>query len=251
MTRLRQVALASTSLTSTVHELQSTLAGALAEPFSDPGVGEFGLENAVFAVGDTFLEVVSPLPGAEASTTAAGRYLAKRGRSAGGYMALFQVPDTAAARARVAALGVRVVWQADLDDISGTHLHPKDVPGAILSLDTPRPASSWRWGGFAWVGGAPAFEAGAGVVGITVSCASPSQVAARWAEVLDEPLAGGGEAIVLDGGRQRLDFVAGAEPGFEAITEVALAVPGRAGEVEACGVRFSLAGASESHRGSQ
>ncbi len=29
-------------------------------PFHDPGVGRFGLTNAVFAVGDTFVEVVAP-----------------------------------------------------------------------------------------------------------------------------------------------------------------------------------------------
>ena len=32
----------------------------LGEPFDDPGVAQFGLRNAVFAIGDTFLEVVSP-----------------------------------------------------------------------------------------------------------------------------------------------------------------------------------------------
>jgi hypothetical protein len=46
-------------------------------------------------------------------------------------MAIFQVQDLAAARRRVASLGVRVVWATDLPDIAGTHLHPRDVPGAI------------------------------------------------------------------------------------------------------------------------
>ena len=30
-------------------------------PFRDPGVGRFGLTNAVFAAGDTFVEVVAPV----------------------------------------------------------------------------------------------------------------------------------------------------------------------------------------------
>ena len=99
-------------------------------PFHDPGVGQFGLTNAVFAVGDTFVEVVAPArPG-----TTAGRYLERRGGD-GGYMAIFQVRDLAAARRRVAGLGVRVVWTAELPDIAATHLHPGDVPGAIVSLD--------------------------------------------------------------------------------------------------------------------
>src|SRR5262249_60787552 len=96
---------------------------------------------------DRFAGVVAP---GQAGTTA-GRYLERRGGD-GGYMAIFQVPDLAAARARLPGLGVRVVWTADLPDIAGTHLHPKDVPGAIVSLDWAEPAGSWRWAGPAWTG---------------------------------------------------------------------------------------------------
>ena len=61
----------------------------LGEPFSDPDVGYFGLENAVWAVGDTFLEVVSPVQ----DGTAAGRLLERRGVGECGYMVMFQVDD--------------------------------------------------------------------------------------------------------------------------------------------------------------
>jgi len=30
---------------------------------------------------------------------------------------------------------VRAVWAADLPGMAGTHLRPKDLPGAIVSLD--------------------------------------------------------------------------------------------------------------------
>ena len=119
-------------------------------PFHDPEVGRFGLTNAVFAVGDTFVEVVAPAP----PDTTAGRYLKRRGGD-GGYMAIFQVRDLAAARRRVAGLGVRVVWTADLPDIAATHLHPADVPGAIVSLDWAAPEQSWRWAGPSWTGRVP------------------------------------------------------------------------------------------------
>ena len=39
--------------------------------FNDPGVGHFGLENAVIPMGTDFLEVVSPTQ----DNTTAGRYL--------------------------------------------------------------------------------------------------------------------------------------------------------------------------------
>src|SRR5207302_835312 len=72
----------------------------LEDPYHDPGVAEFGLENSVFAVGSTFVEVISPVR----DGTTAGRYLERRGGD-GGYMAIFQVPDVSAARERIAAAG--------------------------------------------------------------------------------------------------------------------------------------------------
>ena len=135
--RLRQVALVAHDCGQVSDELRAAFGWG--EPFHDPGVGRFGLTNAVFAAGDTFVEVVAPV---QAGTTA-GRYLERRGGD-GGYMAIFQLPDLGAARARLPGLGVRVVWTADLPDIAGTHLHPKDVPGAIVSLDWAEPAGSWK-----------------------------------------------------------------------------------------------------------
>jgi hypothetical protein len=52
---------------------------------------------------------------------------------------MVQVEDTDAARQRAAALGVRTVWSIDLDDIRGTHFHPRDLGGPLLSVDTPTP----------------------------------------------------------------------------------------------------------------
>ncbi len=86
--------------------------------------------------------------------TTAGRYLDRRGGDSG-YMAIFQLPELTQARRRVAAAGIRVVWSADLADIAGTHLHPKDVPGAIVSLDWADPPESWRWAGPEWTGARP------------------------------------------------------------------------------------------------
>src|SRR5438067_7801776 len=113
--RLRQVALVAADLDAATARIEAELG--LRNPFHDPGLAEFGLANAVYEMGDTFLEVVSPA----ADGTTAGRHLERRGGDAG-YMALFQVPDTNATRAHAAALHLRVVWQLDLPDISGTHL---------------------------------------------------------------------------------------------------------------------------------
>jgi hypothetical protein len=132
--RLRQVALVARELEPVVDDLGAVLG--LEVAFRDPGVAEFGLRNAIFAIGDTFLEVVSPV---RPDATAA-RFLERRGGD-GGYMAIFQTTDLGAARARLERLGVRIVWEIAFDDIATIHLHPRDVGGAIVSLDEARPAS--------------------------------------------------------------------------------------------------------------
>jgi len=184
-------------LESVADELRSALD--LQEPFRDPGVGEFGLTNAVFALGDCFLEVVSPAR----ADTAAGRYLDRHGGD-GGYMVIFDLEDLDGARERVRQSGIRVVWQIDLPDISGTHLHPADMRGAIVSLDRSRPYGSWRWGGPQWTGKLASGAPGR-LTGITVAVADPGAVARRWAHVLGVP--------VLDGGRPTL-ALDGAEVAF-------------------------------------
>jgi len=214
-------------------------------PYRDPGVGRFGLTNAVFAVGDTFVEVVAPIQ----PDTTAGRYLERRGGD-GGYMAIFQVPDLGVARRRIADLRLRVVWTADLPDIAGTHLHPKDVPGAIVSVDWAQPAQSWRWAGPSWTGQAPQHAPG-GVTGLTIEVADPFAAALRWAAVLgvsagDDGNSGTGNAgdgttavVELADAGQRLRFVAAPAGHGEGITAVTVAGlrPGPAREIG--GVNFA------------
>jgi hypothetical protein len=230
--RLRQIAVVAADLDATVRQFQDAFGWA--DPFADPGVGQFGLVNAVFAAGDTFVEVVSPVE----PVTTAGRYLASRGGDSG-YMAIFQLPDLAAARRRVAEAGVRVIWSADRPDIAGTHLHPKDVPGAIVSLDWADPPQSWHWAGPDWTGGAPE-QAGGGLAGITVEVTSPVDAAARWANALGLTATdnGGTVTIELPGAGQDLRFIPVASERGEGITEVRLITGSVQGPVQIAGVRF-------------
>ena len=232
--RLRQVALVAGELAPVVEALVEEL-GVEAEPFADPGVSVFGLHNAVLALGDTFLEVVSPVH----PDTTAGRYLERRGGD-GGYMAIFQVEDVAAARARVAGLGVRVVWQSDHDDIAGTHLHPKDVPGAIVSIDWASPPGTWRWAGPAWTGAVPEHHGG-GIVGLTVQSDQPRALAERWAAVLGRScdVDGRRARVGLDGGEIR--FVPLLDDRGEGICAVEVEAPdARAHDVGVGGVTFEV-----------
>jgi hypothetical protein len=241
--RLRQAVLVAAELEPVASALSSALE--LDEPFRDPGVGTFGLANVVFALGDCFLEVVSPTQ----PDTAAGRYLARHGD--GGYMVIFDLEDLDGARERAAALDVRVVWQIDLPDISGTHLHPADMQGAIVSLDRSEPYGTWRWGGPQWTGRTGEGAAGR-LAGITIAVADPPAVAARWGHVLGLAVGGdGAPALALDGSEVRFE---GADAGgAEGLVEIAVELPARAptaGEVcELGGVRLRrFAGGSASPR---
>lgn len=172
--RLRQAVLAARDLESVADRLRRALG--LGPPYADPAVAHFGLRNAVFALGDTFLEVVSPIrPG-----TSAGRLLDRRGGDCG-YMLMFQVEDLPAARERVREEGVREVFEVSLDDMAEVHLHPADMRAAIVSLSQPNPPESWRWGGPDWQARSAAMR----VVGATITVAQPVGVAARWQGILD------------------------------------------------------------------
>jgi len=169
----------------------------LGEPFPDPGVKAFGLENSVFAIGDQFLEVVAPLPGQKLKDVAAGRFIARGGP--GGYMAIFQTDDLAAVRKRADSLGIRRVWNADLDTIAASHFHPSDLGAAIVSIDEPRPASSWTWGGPNWEKRSTPGK----LTGAVLRAPSPAKLAKRWADVLGAE--SNGESIALDDGELRFE----------------------------------------------
>jgi catechol 2,3-dioxygenase-like lactoylglutathione lyase family enzyme len=223
--RLRQVVLAARDLDAVTARLEATLG--VREPFRDPGVSHFGLVNAVYAVGDTFVEVVAPMQ----EGTAAGRHLDRRGGDAG-YMVMFEVDDAPAARERLHELGVRVVWETTHDDIVDLHLHPRDVPGAIVALDATKPVGSWRWGGPDWAGRVPTdVPAGSGVRGVTVAVPEPAAVARRWCAVLGVP--GTGEVIRLGDGSS-VRFVSDANG--DGLIGVQIAGLGETAEI--AGVRF-------------
>jgi Glyoxalase-like domain len=174
--RLRQVVVAAADREAVLGAWQREFG--VGEAFADPGVGEFGLHNWVVPVGDAFLEVVAPMR----DDTTAGRYMARRGGDCG-YMVIFQVDDIEAARNHLRAEHCRTVWNADLPVISATHLHPADVGGAIVSVDEPRPAASWLWGGPNWESNVRTDVVSA-IAGVVIADPDVDALAERWARLL-------------------------------------------------------------------
>jgi hypothetical protein len=251
---IRQLALVAEDLKTTSSHLRAVFG--LAEGFADPGVGTFGLANRVFAVGDTFLEVVSPKePG-----TTAGRQLEKRGGD-GGYMVIVQAEGSdlrfAAERKRMEALGVRIVFDLELEDIATIHLHPRDIGGAIVSIDRAIPARSWRWAGPDWETRIR-HDRVRSLLGAGIEANDPAAMAQRWSDVLEQPV-GSAEAgePCIELGATTLRFLPTESPRGEGLREIDIECPEpervlaaarernlagatRHQEVEIAGVRFRL-----------
>jgi hypothetical protein len=216
--RVRQAVLVASDLDEVAGQLRRELG--LGPPFADPAVAHFGLRNAVFALGDSFLEVVSPV----APDTSAGRLLSRRGGD-GGYMVMLQVADLAAARERARARGVREVFEVSLDDIAEVHLHPVDMGGAIVALSAPEPPGSWRWGGPGWRERSRPLS----VAGVTLATRDPDEVAELWGEIIGSPAQDAG-----------VRFTSAASTGLVEI-ELESANPGGDGDpVVIGGVRFGF-----------
>jgi catechol 2,3-dioxygenase-like lactoylglutathione lyase family enzyme len=191
--RLRQVVLAASDLAVTRTLVEDELG--LPHVWADPGVAFFGLRNALYAIGDTFLEVVSPMR----DDAPARRFIDRAGGDAG-YMAIVQTTDPLdEVRARADALDVRVVFTAEGDGVTGLHLHPADTDGTLLSIDRCDDERAWPWAGPAW--DAAPDRGYRGITGATFAVDSPREVAERWAALLGTDAAG--DTIALDGSTLR------------------------------------------------
>ena len=185
--RLRQAVIAARDLDEVAGQLRSKLG--LPEPYNDPEVERFGLRNAVFALGDTFLEVVSPIrPDASAA-----RLIERRGGDTG-YMLMFQVDDLDAARERASSLELREVFDVSVDGMAEVHLHPADTRGAIVALSRPAPPEAWRWGGPDWERRSAPYT----LTGATITVTQPVTIADRWQTLLGAELYNVGIRISAD-----------------------------------------------------
>lgn len=212
--RVRQIALAASDREQAVDLLCDVLGIEVA--FEDPGVAVFGLSNAVMPVGNTFLEVVSPTR----EGTSAGRHLERQGGDSG-YMVIVQTPDLASDRGRMQKLDVRVVWEHAEKHTKTIHLHPRDVGGAILSLDQSDPWDSWDWAGPRWED-AVRTDSVMAIAAVDLRSNDPEAMAKRWGEVFEvapEAIDGSRYALSLDGSGVR--FEAGAPEGVCGIDLVA------------------------------
>jgi hypothetical protein len=174
--RLRQIALVAKELAPTVDDLTSIFD--IDPGYDDPGVGEFGLHNAVIPIGDTYLEVVSP----KQDGTTAERLIQKRGGD-GGYMVILQAEDIEKQRALADENNIRRIWNTDYPEARAFHMHPKDIGGPITSIDQMTPPESWKWAGPDWEARVKTDRISS-IVGADVQSDDPEKMASLWAAVL-------------------------------------------------------------------
>ena len=157
--------------------------------FRDPGVAHFGLHNALFAVGNQFIEVVAPIE----ENTAASRYLERRGGD-GGYMVITQCDDHGPRRARVESLGIRIAHQFDVPgQYHGMQLHPGDTRGTFLEIDeqlgenSHAPDGPWMPAGKDWQKG-PKSRLLKAISAAEIQSEDPVSLATRWSSIIEIPL---------------------------------------------------------------
>jgi hypothetical protein len=193
MLKLRQVALVAAQLAPVTDHL-TTIFG-LEVGYRDPGVGTFGLENAIFPIGNQFLEVVAPVK----EGTAGGRYLERRGGD-GGYMVICQAADHPPRRQRAQDLGIRTVLEFENDDYRCMQLHPADTGGSFLEIDwSPgfeQEDGPWEPAGHHWKDAVRTDRIGA-IAAVEIQSDDPRRVAERWSEIVEIPLGTGDEGPTL------------------------------------------------------
>lgn len=175
MIRLRQIAL----ITSDLERARADIFGlfGVRSAFEDPAVREFGLRNFIVTLGDTFVEVLSPIQ----ANSAGAHFLERHGDS--GYMLIVQTDDWVGASERINRLGIRKTWEIHVQNAHAFHMHPKDTGGTLLSLDQMEPGDSWAWAGPGWADRA-ASNVGL-ITAVDVLAPNPKGVAKLWEQIFE------------------------------------------------------------------
>ena len=251
--RLRQIALVAEKLAPVEEALTDVLG--IEVCFRDPGIIHFGLENALFPIGDQLLEVVAPVR----ENTAGGRYLERRGGD-GGYMVITQCNYHAPRKARVESLGIRIVNQYDSGEFRNMQLHPKDTGGSFFEIDEMVGPNAhdrdgpWEPAGKDWQR-SKKLDRVTGIVAAEVQCDVPQQVSQKWSEISEIPLLSGGDAPILPLENATVRFVSCADGRPEGLGGIDIACADKTAilaaaeargvvsghnQIQLCGMRINL-----------
>lgn len=213
--------------------------------YRDPGIDYFGLENALFPIGNQLLEVVAPIQ----DNTAGGRYLDRRGGD-GGYMVITQCDDHPPRRKRVEELGVRLVHDTQSSEFINMQLHPRDTGGTFFEIDQQLGEGALDRDG-PWHPAGPDWKAGqrldrvTGITAAEVQCDDPEAVATKWAEIAETDLDFSDGVFTLPMENANVRFVSCADGRPEGLGGIDLEVVDRDTILEAADRRGKISGENQ------
>ena len=229
--RLRQVCLVAADLETEAARLKQALG--VEECYRDANVGKYGLENVLFPVGSSFIEIVSPTrPG-----TTAGRFLERHG-GRHGYMIILDCDDPERRQRHAESLGIRTANLIRHGDYLGVQLHPKDTGAAMIEFNRTEggedPMGPYAPAGPDWQR-AVRSDVTRRLVAVEIECPDPARLSARWGELLERSVSAR-HCISLDAGE--IHFLPG--NGSEAVFAGVVLEAAAPASVELCGLRFRL-----------
>ena len=182
--RLKQICLVAPNLEPAASDIASVMG--LDICYRDPAVGAYGLENVLYPVDTTLLEIVAPTrPG-----TAAGRFLDKI-NGHGGYMVIFTASDVERRREHAKAIGIRIAHIIDKPTFYGIQLHPADCRAAFVDFNRTQDSDGilgpYTVAGPNWQKHIRKDTTQA-LVGIEVESPDPANLAAHWAKIIEVPV---------------------------------------------------------------
>ena len=157
-------------------------------------------------------------------------------------MVLLQTENIEQHKSRLTEIDIRIVHDGEIAEkdasIRGIHLHPKDVGGAILSLDEAHPPESWLWAGQDWL-----YHSLNGVVtginAIDIQANDPDAMAERWSNAIGIP----SRSRVIELEDAEIVFVATTDGRGDGLSSASLVAKdrNRAGDsMRICGFDFKL-----------
>ncbi len=175
-TRLRQVCLATLDLQKHEAALSRILG---LQPCHKSKLDEFGLENSLFAVGGSFIELVAPIR----ENTAVHRFLDRTG-GIGGYMAIFDCENTHNKKETALRLGIPPVYEREGARADLLQLNPKATGLTLVEFDHHKGGTdrfdAYEWAGDTWQDyiNQTALE---DIAAFTFQCNNPKEKADLWA----------------------------------------------------------------------
>lgn len=198
-TRFRQVCVASLAFDQDVGTLTRILGK---NPCHTSKLEQFGLENALFAVGGSFIEIVAPIK----TQTAVHRFIHST-NGIGGYMAIFDCEDVARFRKNATESNIRIIADQHREKADLLQLSPKDTGITMLEFDH-HDGSSNRLGSYEWAGShwQKNLVRDVDIVEISMACADPKIKIANWCRLFEQPTSTERNFIELDHGTVQFEL---------------------------------------------